>query len=52
MQGKLRVDAGFWGALVPDNAGNASVLQALLQAGALGFKCFLSPSGAADGYSA
>ena len=45
LQGKLWVDAGFWGAICPGNAGNASVLQGLVQAGALGFKSFLSPSG-------
>ena len=45
VQGKLWVDAGFWGGLVPENAANATVLQGLLDAGALGFKSFMSPSG-------
>jgi allantoinase len=36
------VDVGFWGGVVPGNAGD---LQALGEAGVLGFKCFLSPSG-------
>ena len=30
--------AGFWGGLVPDNAYNASKLEDLLEAGALGLK--------------
>ena len=37
-----RVDVEFWGGVVP---GNASELDALADAGVLGFKCFLSPSG-------
>ena len=41
-EGKLHVDTGFWGGVVPGNAGD---LPALWEAGALGFKCFLSPSG-------
>jgi allantoinase len=41
-QGKLWVDAGFWGGVVP---GNARELRALHDAGAFGFKCFLVPSG-------
>ena len=45
VQGKLWVDTGFWGGLVPENAANATVLQGLLDAGALGFKSFMSPSG-------
>jgi allantoinase len=40
--GKLWVDAGFWGGVVP---GNAEELRALWDAGAFGFKCFLVPSG-------
>jgi allantoinase len=36
------VDVGFWGGVVPGNAGD---LTALAQAGVLGFKCFLAPSG-------
>jgi hypothetical protein len=30
--------AGFWGGLVPENAYNATVLEELLEAGALGLK--------------
>jgi allantoinase len=36
------VDVGFWGGLVP---GNESQLAPLHEAGVLGFKCFLVPSG-------
>jgi allantoinase len=36
------VDYGFWGGVVP---GNAAHLPALAEAGVLGFKCFLAPSG-------
>jgi allantoinase len=36
------VDFGFWGGVVP---GNAGALEALAAAGALGFKCFLADSG-------
>jgi len=38
----LRVDVGFWGGVVPGNAGE---LAGLLADGVLGFKCFLVPSG-------
>jgi allantoinase len=41
-QGKLWVDVGFWGGVVPGNAGG---LNALYQAGVFGFKCFLVPPG-------
>jgi allantoinase len=40
--GKLWVDVGFWGGVVP---GNASELRQLWDAGVFGFKCFLVPSG-------
>jgi allantoinase len=40
--GKLSVDVGFWGGVVP---GNADRLVPLWEAGAFGFKCFLVPSG-------
>src|SRR6266481_8678129 len=40
--GKLWVDVGFWGGVVP---GNASELRPLWEAGVFGFKCFLVPSG-------
>jgi allantoinase len=39
---KLTVDVGFWGGVVP---GNAAELRPLREAGVLGFKCFLVPSG-------
>jgi allantoinase len=40
--GKLWVDVGFWGGVVP---GNAAELRPLWEAGVFGFKCFLLPSG-------
>src|SRR5947208_14552824 len=40
--GKLYVDVGFWGGVVP---GNTSQLRPLWEAGVFGFKCFLVPSG-------
>ncbi|HTB95358.1 MAG TPA: allantoinase AllB [Candidatus Sulfotelmatobacter sp.] len=40
--GKLSVDVGFWGGVVP---GNARELPALWEAGCFGFKCFLIDSG-------
>jgi allantoinase len=44
-QGKLSVDVGFWGGLVP---GNTSDLRPLWEMGVFGFKCFLVPSGVAE----
>jgi allantoinase len=41
-RGKIRVDCGFWGGLVP---GNTADLEPLLDAGVLGFKAFLVHSG-------
>jgi len=41
-RGRVRVDVGFWGGVVPGNAGE---LAALGDAGVCGFKCFLVPSG-------
>jgi allantoinase len=41
-QGKLHVDAAFWGGVVPGNTGE---LQRLWDAGIVGFKCFLVHSG-------
>ena len=41
-EGQCFVDVGFWGGLVP---GNESQLTSLHEAGVLGFKCFLVPSG-------
>jgi allantoinase len=43
--GKLRVDIGFWGGVVPGNAGE---LRALWEAGCFGFKCFMVDSGVAE----
>jgi allantoinase len=40
--GKLWVDVGFWGSVVP---GNQRELAPLWDAGVFGFKCFLVPSG-------
>ena len=40
--GKLLVDTGFWGGVVP---GNAHELRGLWEAGCFGFKCFLIDSG-------
>jgi len=40
--GTCRVDFGLWGGIVP---GNGAELAALLEAGVLGFKAFLVPSG-------
>jgi allantoinase len=41
-RGNCAVDVGFWGGAVP---GNARDLRPLLDAGALGFKCFMIESG-------
>jgi allantoinase len=40
--GQLAVDVAFWGGAVPGNAGE---LRGLHEAGVVGFKCFLLPSG-------
>ena len=40
--GKLQVDCGFWGGVVPGNTGE---LSKLWNAGVVGFKCFLIHSG-------
>ena len=42
-RGQCRVDVGFWGGVIP---GNLDQLAPLHEAGVLGFKCFLSDSGA------
>ncbi|XP_071726508.1 allantoinase-like isoform X2 [Rutidosis leptorrhynchoides] len=47
-KGRIFVDVGFWGGLVPENAFNATVLENLLNAGALGLKSFMCPSGIND----
>ena len=41
-QGKLFIDVGFWGGVVP---GNLAELAKLFEHGVFGFKCFLVPSG-------
>ena len=41
-RGQLRIDAGFWGGVVP---GNLAELSPMVRAGVLGFKCFLIDSG-------
>jgi len=41
-RGKLWIDAGFWGGVVP---GNTAELAPMVAGGARGFKCFLCPSG-------
>ena len=41
-QGVALVDYGFWGGVIPGNAGD---IAPLLEAGVLGFKAFLVPSG-------
>ena len=41
-QAQCHVDVAFWGGVVP---GNAAELDALVDAGVRGFKCFLVPSG-------
>ena len=45
VQGEIKVDVGMWGGLVPQNAGDHSVLQGMLDAGALGFKSFMIATG-------
>ena len=41
-RGKLQIDCGFWGGVVP---GNTAELSRLWDAGVVGFKCFLIHSG-------
>jgi allantoinase len=41
-RGRCAVDVGLWGGVVPGNEGD---LRPLWEAGVLGFKCFLAPSG-------
>jgi allantoinase len=41
-RGNCHVDIGFWGGVVP---GNTNEFAGLLDAGVVGFKCFLVPSG-------
>lgn len=44
-QGKLKVDCAYWGGVIPGNAGQ---LEALIDDGVSGFKCFLIHSGIDD----
>lgn len=41
-EGRCLIDYGFWGGVVPDNAGE---LNAMIERGALGFKAFMIESG-------
>jgi len=41
-QGRVFVDVGFWGGVIP---GNLDALRPLVAEGVFGFKCFLAPSG-------
>jgi allantoinase len=41
-RGRCHVDVGFWGGIVP---GNEESIEALIEAGVRGFKCFMTPSG-------
>ncbi|XP_033225590.1 allantoinase [Belonocnema kinseyi] len=43
--GKTSVDVGFWGGVVP---GNKDDLEGLVNAGVVGFKCFMCPSGVGE----
>lgn len=45
-RGKIYVDVGFWGGLVPENAKEA---EPLLAAGVIGLQCTLSPTPAPVG---
>ena len=46
MEGRCFVDVGLWGGAIPENTrDDAAVLARVLHRGALGFKCFLAPSG-------
>lgn len=42
------VNVGHWAGLTPDNAADHMALRELVQAGAMGFKSFMSPSGIND----
>jgi allantoinase len=44
-EGQVHVDVGFWGGLIPGNRAN---LLPMLNAGVLGFKCFLGDAGTPD----
>ncbi|HNS11466.1 MAG TPA: allantoinase AllB [Bacteroidia bacterium] len=44
-EGKIFVNCGFWGGIVPDNAAD---IEGLIDAGVLGFKAFMTHSGIDD----
>lgn len=46
MEGRCFIDVGLWGGAIPDNTrGDPKGLLNIFRRGALGFKCFLVPSG-------
>ena len=46
LEGRVAVDVGLWGGAIPENTtGDAQGLAKVLREGAMGFKCFLVPSG-------
>lgn len=46
LEGRVAIDVGLWGGAVPENTlGDSRGLNKVLGEGALGFKCFLVPSG-------
>lgn len=46
MEGRCFIDVGLWGGAIPDNTrGDPAGLSKIFSRGALGFKCFLVPSG-------
>ena len=44
-QDKCSIDYGFWGGIVPSNAGDPREIEEMLRQGVMGFKAFLCPSG-------
>jgi allantoinase len=46
LDGRVAIDIALWGGAIPENtSGDANGLAKVLDRGALGFKCFLCPSG-------
>ncbi|GAA0173270.1 hydrolase [Lithospermum erythrorhizon] len=45
---RIFVNVGFWGGLSPENAHNTTIMEDLLEAGVLGLKSFMVPSGIND----
>lgn len=46
LEGRVSIDVGLWGGAIPENTlGDSKGLSKVLGEGALGFKCFLVPSG-------